>query len=67
MLTPSKVETHGIKQPPKTPRPAAPPAQSKKDLEKLYVDAIKLIDKLQEENEQLRRDKQFLSKLINIT
>lgn len=27
MLTPSKVETHGIKPPPKSPRPPTPPSQ----------------------------------------
>jgi hypothetical protein len=42
-----------IKQNPKGDRPPAPPKQTKKDLDKLYVDAIKLIDQLEEEKRSI--------------
>lgn len=38
MLRPSKVETHGIKSPPKTKRPPKPPSQN--------VDRQELINKI---------------------
>jgi hypothetical protein len=40
-----------IKQKPKGERPPAPPKQTKKDLGKLYVDAIKLINQLEYQND----------------
>lgn len=49
MLTEGKMVKGGINNKPKGERPPAPPKQNKKDLEKLYVDAIRLINQLEEE------------------
>ena len=65
-LTQGKMSKGGVNEKPKGKRPPTPPKQGKKDLEKLYIDAIKLIDQLEDDRERLQELEKVIKEISDM-